>query len=171
MIRKFLPPDAGVLRIVASTANTFGTSELQSLIDDMFETMRAARGVGLAAPQIGMSRRVIVFEYPGGDRAPGEPPIPPTVLINPIVTHTEGTAEDWEGCFSVPGRCGRVSRPTLIRYEAQGPCGEKINGVAKDFRARIIQHEIDHLNGILYTDIAANTEPYERPTNTTAKAI
>jgi peptide deformylase len=163
MKRDFLPSDAPLLRIVASAVEIFGTSELQTLIDDMFETMRAGQGVGLAAPQIGSSRRVIVFEYPGGDRAPGESSIAPTVLINPVITHTEGTAEDWEGCFSVPGRRGRVNRCTLIHYHAQGFYGEQLKGVAEGFRARIIQHEIDHLNGVLYTDIAISTESYDRP--------
>jgi len=164
MKRKFLLPDSPILRKIASKVDTFGTADLQTLIDDMFETMRNGAGVGLAAPQIGVSRQIIVFEFEGGERAPGAASIPATVLINPEITYSEGCAEDWEGCFSIPGYRGWVTRFTRIQYIAQGFHGERLEGQAEGFHARIIQHEIDHLNGVLYTDIANKTELYERST-------
>ncbi|VVE23890.1 peptide deformylase [Pandoraea horticolens] len=163
MKREFLLPGAPLLRQIAIPVDVFQTPELRDLIDDMFETMRDGRGVGLAAPQIGVSKRVIVFEFAGGDRAPGQPPVPATVLINPTITSSEGSVEDWEGCFSVPGYRGWVTRAERIHYLAQGFCGERIEGIAEGFHARIIQHEIDHLNGVLYTDIANRVEPFARP--------
>jgi peptide deformylase len=163
MQREFLLPTSPLLREVASPITTFGTAGLQTLIDDMFDTMRSGRGLGLAAPQIGVSKRIIVFEFAGGDRAPGAPPIPATVLINPVITYSQGSTQDWEGCFSVPGYRGQVRRYTLIRYVAQDFHGQRLERVAEGFHARIVQHEIDHLNGILYTDVADSTELYERP--------
>jgi peptide deformylase len=152
-----------LLREIASPVTTFGTAELQTLIDDMFETMRSSQGIGLAAPQIGVSERIIVFEFAGGSRAPGAPPVPATVLINPVITHSEGSACDWERCFSVPGYRGQVMRYTFIHYVARDFHGHRLEGVAEGFHARIVQHEIDHLNGILYTDFADSIELYERP--------
>jgi peptide deformylase len=152
-----------MLRNVAIPVVDFRTSELPGLIDDMFETMRSGKGVGLAAPQIGVSQRIIVFEFGGGDRSPGTAAIPPTVLVNPIITASEGVAEDWEGCFSVPGYRGQVPRFTRIRFVAQDATGVRIEGEAEHFHARILQHEIDHLNGVLYTDTAHSMEMYERP--------
>jgi peptide deformylase len=163
MKREFLPPEAPMLREIASEVEVFGTPELDELIEDMFDSMRNGGGVGLAAPQIGVSRRVIVMEFRGGERAPDTPPIPPTVLINPIIIYREGTGADWEGCLSLPGLRGLVSRATGIEYVARGRNGEQLEGWAEGFHARIIQHEIDHLDGILYTDITNRVVPYERP--------
>jgi len=163
MKREYLSPEAPMLRQIASEVEIFGTPELDELIEDMFDTMRDGGGVGLAAPQIGVSRRVIILEFRGGERAPDSPAIPPTVLINPIITHREGTCADWEGCLSLPGLRGLVSRATEIEYVARGPNGEQLGGKAEGFHARIIQHEIDHLDGILYTDITNRIVPYERP--------
>lgn len=162
MILEFLLPDAPLLREIAKPVKEFGTVELQILIENMFETMREGRGVGLAAPQVGIPLRVIVFEFSGSERAPDANPIPPTVLINPRISYAEGEVEDWEGCFSVPGQRGWISRPNLIHYQAQGLYGEHLEGEAEGFHARIIQHEIDHLNGILYPDIANRIELFER---------
>jgi peptide deformylase len=163
MQREFLLPTSPLLREVASPITTFGTAGLQTLIDDMFDTMRSGRGLRLAAPQIGVSKRIIVFEFAGGDRAPGAPPIPATVLINPVITYSQGSTQDWEGCFSVPGYRGQVMRYTVIHYVARDFHGHRLEGVAEGFHARIVQHEIDHLNGILYTDVADSIELYERP--------
>jgi len=148
---------------MAHDMERFESSALDALIADMFDTMRHSRGVGLAAPQIGVSQRVIVFEFQGGDRAPDTAPIASTVLINPVITEREGRAEDWEGCLSLPGLRGWVPRATRIHYIGRGRNGERLRGVAEGFHARIIQHEIDHLDGVLYTDVAIRTEPYERP--------
>ncbi|MBH3424546.1 MULTISPECIES: peptide deformylase [Pseudomonas] len=165
MIRTFLPPDAPLLREVATQVDRFSTDELRTLVSDMFETMRDGRGVGLAAPQIGVSARIIVFEFSGDEeRAPGEPLIPPSVLINPVILSGEGWAEGREGCFSIPGKIGIVPRYTTIEYTAQDIDGLKVQGKAEGFHARIIQHEVDHLNGILYIDIASEVSPYQRET-------
>ncbi len=137
------------------------------LVDDMFETMREGGGVGLAAPQIGIALRIIVLEFAGGDDAPGELPVPPTALINPIITREVGWGIGREGCFSVPGYIGMVGRYTEIDYVAQDIYGHKFSRTVMGLHARIIQHEIDHLNGILYTDLAVEVTPYERNTNRT----
>jgi peptide deformylase len=163
MKREFLPPESPLLREISSDVEVFGTPELDELIEDMFDTMRDGGGVGLAAPQIGVPRRVIILEFHGGERAPDSPPIPATVLINPIITHRKGTCADWEGCLSLPGLRGLVSRATGIEYVARGRNGEQLGGWVEGFHARIIQHEIDHLDGILYTDITNQVMPYERP--------
>jgi len=162
MKRSFLPPTAPLLREIAAQVDTFSTDELQVLVDDMFETMRKGGGVGLAAPQIGVGLRVIVFEFLGDEeRAPGVLPVPPTVLINPVITQYDGQEEGREGCFSVPGYIGVVVRHTSITYVAQDIDGRTLEGRAAGFHARLIQHEIDHLNGVLYTDIAKDISPYE----------
>ncbi len=136
---EFLLPDAPLLREIAKPVTDFGSTELQILVENMFETMREGGGVGLAAPQVGILLRVIIFEFSGSERAPNANPIPPTVLINPEISYAEGEAEeDWEGCFSVPSQRGWISRPTLIHYQAQGLNGEHIKGEAEGFHARII---------------------------------
>ncbi len=167
MKRTFLPSTAPMLREVAAPVVNFSSDKIRILVDDMFETMREGRGVGLAAPQIGIALRIIVFEFAGGDKASGELPVPPTVLINPIITREVGWEIGREGCFSVPGYVGMVGRHTEIDYVAQDIDGKELTGTATGFHARIIQHEIDHLNGILYTDLATEVTPYERDTNST----
>jgi len=162
MIREFLPTDSPLLRLRASSVEIFSTQALNVLVADMFETMRAGRGVGLAAPQIGVSQRIIVFEFSENDRLPGEPSIPPTALINPIITSAKGAADGKEGCFSVPEMIGVITRYEEISYIAQDIEGRRVEGAARGFHARIIQHEVDHLDGILYIDKAKEVEPYKR---------
>ena len=139
------------LQRVAKPVEQFDTPELHQLIADMFETMRAAGGVGLAAPQIGVDLRVVIFGFESSDRYPDAPPVPQTVLINPVLTPLdEAIAEDWEGCLSVPGLRGFVPRYTQLRYTGFDPQGNVIDRIAENFHARVVQHECDHLDGILY---------------------
>jgi peptide deformylase len=129
----------------------FNTPELDSLIADMFDTMHAQSGAGLAAPQIGIMKRVVIFGVEANPRYPEAEVVPTTVLINPII---EPIGEDadlgWEGCLSVPGMRGLVPRYTHIRYRGMNEKGEAIERTASDFHARVVQHECDHLDGILY---------------------
>lgn len=129
----------------------FNTPELTQLIDDMFDTMRAAEGAGLAAIQIGVPWRVVIFGFEHNTRYPDSPPIPETVLINPhIDILSQEQNEAWEGCLSVPGMRGRVPRYSHIRYRGFDPTGHPMEVEARDFHARVVQHECDHLDGILY---------------------
>jgi peptide deformylase len=129
------------------------SAETQRLIDDMVETMREYNGAGLAANQVHVLKQVCVIEVTGNPRYPDAPGIPLTVLVNPKVTPlTEELAEGWEGCLSVPDMRGVVPRATAVRLEAYDRDGERIDLVAKEFFARVIQHETDHLNGIVYLD-------------------
>jgi peptide deformylase len=124
---------------------------LAPLLNDMWDTMTAANGAGLAAPQIGVMRRVVIFGYRRNSRYPGAPPIPETVLVNPVITpQGEAREDDWEGCLSVPGMRGRVSRFSEIHYRGYDQYGEPIEREASGFHARVVQHECDHLDGILY---------------------
>lgn len=130
----------------------FGTTELKTLISDMLDTMKAEDGVGLAAPQIGADQRVVVFGFEDNPRYPEATSIPQTVLINPVIKPlSDEIDEDWEGCLSVPGMRGIVPRYTSIRYNGFGVEGNVIEVIANDFHARVVQHECDHLDGILYT--------------------
>jgi peptide deformylase len=129
------------------------TPEVQRLIDDMVETMREYSGAGLAANQVHTLRQVCVIEVAGNPRYPDAPSIPLTVLINPVVTPlTAEMEEGWEGCLSVPDMRGMVPRYTAVRLEASDREGRKTSLVAESFFARVIQHETDHLNGIVYLD-------------------
>jgi len=129
----------------------FGSPELQQLIADMFDTMHAADGVGLAAPQIGVDLQLVLFGFEDSDRYPDAPSVPQTVLINPVITPLDDNQEDgWEGCLSVPGLRGMVPRWSRIRYEGFDPDGNKIVREVDDFHARVVQHECDHLWGTLY---------------------
>ncbi len=144
-----------VLRQVAAQVpvKDIRTPETQRLIDDMVETMREYNGAGLAAPQVHVLQQIAVIEVNGNPRYPDAPSIPLTVLINPVVTPvTEETEEGWEGCLSVPDMRGMVSRYTTVRLEAYDREGKELDVVAKEFFARVIQHETDHLNGIVYLD-------------------
>jgi peptide deformylase len=128
-------------------------AETQRLIDDMIETMHEYIGVGLAAPQVHVSRQIAVLECEAHPRHPETPPIPLTVIVNPVLTPvSEETALEWEGCLSVPDFRGVTPRYTAVRLEAYGRRGERIEMVAKDFLARVLQHETDHLNGKVYLD-------------------
>ena len=135
----------------AEEVRDFNTPELDNLIADMFDTMHAEDGVGLAAPQIGVSLRVVVFGFDDNPRYPDAPSVPRAVLINPEIESLDDTTEQgWEGCLSVPGMRGLVPRYTRIRYSGFDARGEAINVDADGFHARVVQHECDHLDGILY---------------------
>ena len=136
----------------ASRVEKFNTTELDNLLKDMFDTMQAEDGVGLAAPQIGVGLRVIIFGFDNTARYPESTSIPETILINPEITPLNNNKEDgWEGCLSVPGMRGLVSRFTHIRYNGYDASGKPVNVTAKGFHARVVQHECDHLDGIIYT--------------------
>lgn len=129
----------------------FGSPELKALLDDMKETMIAATGAGLAAPQIGENVQVVIFELKNNSRYPDEAPIPFTVLINPVLTLLDDEVEDgWEGCLSVPGMRGLVPRAIKLRYTGFDEKGGKIDRTVSGFHARVVQHECDHLDGVLY---------------------
>jgi len=135
----------------SKSVERFGTRELRELIADMRETMIAAHGAGLAAPQIGVGLRVVIFGFEHNDRYPDAEPVPYTELINPVLTPlTTEMEEGWEGCLSVPGLRGQVPRFTGLRYTGFDPEGTPIQREASGFHARVVQHETDHLDGILY---------------------
>lgn len=140
-----------VLREKAKPVEEFGTPELRALLEDMKETMAAKNGAGLAAPQIGVSKRVVIFGVGNNPRYPDAEEVPFTVLVNPkLVMLTREIEEDWEGCLSVPGMRGVVPRYTKLRYTGFDIEGNPIERVADGFHARVVQHECDHLDGILY---------------------
>lgn len=142
--------DPRLLR-AAQPVHEFGTPELQALIADMFDTMEAANGAGLAAPQIGVDLQLVIFGFTKNERYPDAPPVPRTVLINPIITPLSDEEEEgWEGCLSVPGLRGVVPRFARIRYSGFDPEGQPIEREAEGFHARVVQHECDHLIGKLY---------------------
>ena len=129
----------------------FDTPELHALVVDMMDTMVAANGAGLAAPQIGVDLQLVVFGFQRNQRYPEAPPVPMTVLINPVITPLDDTMEDgWEGCLSVPGLRGIVPRHARIRYTGMDVQGQPIEREAEGFHARVVQHECDHLIGRLY---------------------
>lgn len=142
--------DARLLSM-AEEIKEFNTPELHALLQDMRDTMHAMNGVGLAAPQIGVNLRVVIFEVASNPRYPEAEAVPQTVLINPKLTFLKGKKEeDWEGCLSVPGMRGMVPRYVNLRYIGYNEYGEKIDRTVSDFHARVVQHECDHLDGILY---------------------
>lgn len=142
--------DPRLLRI-AQAVGEFATPELHALIADMFETMEAAHGAGLAAPQIGVDLQVVIFGFGSTERYPDAPPVPRTVLINPEITPLgDAVEEGWEGCLSVPGLRGVVPRFARIRYRGFDAEGQPIDREAEGFHARVVQHECDHLIGTLY---------------------
>jgi peptide deformylase len=142
--------DARLLR-VAKPVEQFDSAELHALIADLSDTMAAANGAGIAAPQIGVDLAVVLFGFDHNQRYPDAPPVPRTVLINPQITPL-GEAEDdgWEGCLSVPGMRAMVPRWSRIRYTGVDPQGQVIDRVAEGFHARVVQHECDHLVGKLF---------------------
>lgn len=143
--------DPRLLR-VAQAVTAFDTTELHQLIADMDETMLAANGAGLAAPQIGVDLQVVIFGTGRPNpRYPDAPIVPRTVLINPVITPLDAEEEEgWEGCLSVPGLRGVVPRWRRIRYQGLDPFGRPIEREAEGFHARVVQHECDHLIGVLY---------------------
>ncbi|MFC3108863.1 peptide deformylase [Undibacterium arcticum] len=135
----------------AEAVTEFGTPELEALVADMFDTMHAANGAGLAAPQIGVNLQLVIYGFNQNARYPDAPAVPETVLINPALTPlSDAIDEAWEGCLSVPGLRGVVPRWTRLHYEGFDQFGNRISRDAEDFHARVVQHECDHLAGILY---------------------
>lgn len=143
--------DPRLLRVASPVAD-FDSPELHRLVMDMVDTMAAANGAGLAAPQIGVDLQVVVFGTGAPNpRYPDAPPVPRTVLINPVITPLGAEeADDWEGCLSVPGLRGVVPRWQRIRYQGFDLAGQPIDREAQGFHARVVQHECDHLQGVLY---------------------
>ena len=142
--------DARLLRR-AEEVRVFDTPELHALLQDMRDTMHALDGVGLAAPQIGVNLRVVIFEVSSNPRYPDAETVPQTVLIDPVITPLSDAMEDgWEGCLSIPGMRGLVPRYTHLRYQGRDEYGALIDRTVSGFHARVVQHECDHLDGILY---------------------
>ena len=142
--------DPRLLR-VAEPVRAFGTPEMKALIADMFDTMHAANGAGLAAPQIGVNLQLVIYGFKENQRYPNAPAVPETVLINPVLTPISSEMdEQFEGCLSVPGLRGVVPRYTRLHYEGVDQDGRPIVRDAEGFHARVVQHEVDHLLGILY---------------------
>ena len=136
---------------VAKPVDRFDTSELHALIQDMQDTMAHLNGAGLAAPQIGVSLQVAIFGFEENQRYPDADKVPFTVLINPELTPLSDEQEDgWEGCLSVPGLRGVVPRYARLRYQGRDQYGTAIDRKVSGFHARVVQHECDHLQGILY---------------------
>jgi peptide deformylase len=129
----------------------FSTAELDALVQDLRETMHALNGAGLAAPQIGVALRVVIFEVTQNPRYPHAESIPFTVLVNPVLTSIGNAMEEgWEGCLSVPGMRGLVPRYQKLRYSGFDERGQPIDRSVDGFYARVVQHECDHLDGVLY---------------------
>lgn len=143
--------DARLLR-VAQPVTQFDTDDIHQLVSDMFDTMRAVNGAGLAAPQIAVDLQLVIFGTDAPNpRYPGAPLVPRTVLLNPVVTPIgDEEEEDWEGCLSVPGLRGVVPRWSRIRYTGFDQYGDAIDRTVEGFHARVVQHECDHLVGKLY---------------------
>jgi peptide deformylase len=151
MIREVLK--MGDLRLLEKSqpVKAFGTAQLHDLIADMRDTMAHLNGAGLAAPQIGVPLRVVIFGVTRNPRYPDAEEVPDTVLVNPVITPIgEEMEEDWEGCLSVPGLRGVVPRFKRLRYEGFDESGNPIDRSVAGFHARVVQHECDHLDGILY---------------------
>lgn len=129
----------------------FDTAELRELLIDMQDTMQALNGAGLAAPQIGIPLRVVIFGMESNPRYPDAEPVPYTVLVNPVLEPLDDELEQgWEGCLSVPGMRGLVPRYKRLRYRGFDASGQVIDRTVDDFHARVVQHECDHLDGVLY---------------------
>ncbi len=143
--------DPRLLR-VAQPVTQFDSDDLHLLVTDLLDTMRAADGAGLAAPQIGVDLQLVIFGTATPlARYPDAPPVPRTVLINPVITPlSDALVDDWEGCLSLPGLRARVPRYQRIRYTGYDQFGEVIDRTVEDFHARVVQHECDHLLGKLY---------------------
>ena len=150
-VRPVLKMGAPRLLEVSVAVDPVDPQALQPLLKDMWDTMAAENGAGIAAPQIGVLKRVVIFGYAHNPRYPDAPPVPPTVLVNPEITPLADTREaGWEGCLSVPGMRGIVPRFQHIRYSGFDEHGNRIEREASGFHARVVQHECDHLDGILY---------------------
>lgn len=150
-VREILRMGEPLLFRLAEPVTEFGTAALQELIRDMFDTMAAAGGVGLAAPQIGVGLQLVIFGFEKSERYPNADAVPQTILINPLITPLGEDEElGWEGCLSVPGLRGEVPRYARIRYQGFDPDGQPIDRIVEGFHARVVQHECDHLIGRLY---------------------
>ena len=150
-IRKILRIGNQILLKEAEKVEKFDTPETHELIKDMIETMNDAQGAGLAAPQVGESIQLVIFGVDKNERYPDAEQVPFTVLINPVITPlTQEKEDDWEGCLSVPGMRGVVPRYKTINYKGFDQYGNEIDRDAEGFHARVVQHECDHLFGILY---------------------
>ena len=150
-VRTVLRMGHPLLQQVAAPVERFGTAELRQLVADMDDTMRALNGAGIAAPQIGVSLRAVIFEVTRNPRYPQAEPVPYTVLLNPVLDLLgDERDEAWEGCLSVPGLRGLVARHTNLRYRGFDLDGRPIDRTVTGFHARVVQHEVDHLDGILY---------------------
>jgi peptide deformylase len=135
----------------AHPVEDFASLELAQLIVDMHDTMRSLNGAGLAAPQIGVGLQVVIFEVDANPRYPDVEAVPLTVLINPVLTPLSDVKEEgWEGCLSVPGMRGLVPRHAALRYQGFDATAQPIDRSVRGFHARVVQHEVDHLNGVLY---------------------
>ncbi|NMM26871.1 MAG: peptide deformylase [Glaciimonas sp.] len=151
MIRPILKMGDPRLLRHAEPVTDFANPALEELIADMFDTMHAVEGVGLAAPQIGVNLQLVIFGFGKNVRYPDAPAVPETILINPQLTSLSQETEDgWEGCLSVPGLRGLVPRWKMLHYEGMDQFGNRISRDVEDFHARVVQHEVDHLEGILY---------------------
>ncbi len=149
-IRPVLKMGHPLLQQVAAPVTTYDPG-LEALLADMDDTMRSLGGAGIAAPQIGVGLRVVIFELRENLRYPHAAPVPYTVLVNPVLTPLgESREEGWEGCLSVPGMRGLVPRFTRLRYQGFDRAGVPIDRTVEGFHARVVQHEVDHLDGILY---------------------
>ncbi len=150
-IRTVLKMGHPVLREVARPVASVPAPELDALIADLDDTMRALNGAGIAAPQIGVGLRVVIFELKDHPRYPHIKPVPYTVLVNPVLTPLgDEQDEGWEGCLSVPGLRGLVPRHRRLRYTGLAPDGSRIEREVEGFHARVVQHEVDHLDGVLF---------------------
>ncbi|HSD95585.1 MAG TPA: peptide deformylase [Sulfuricaulis sp.] len=150
-VRRVLKMGDPLLYRKAEPVKGFNNPELDALVADMFDTMAALNGAGLAAPQIGVSQRVVIFSVESNPRYPDVEPVPTTVLINPLLTPIGDEMEEgWEGCLSVPGLRGLVARHRSLRYTGFDQHGTPIDRTVSGFHARVVQHECDHLDGILY---------------------
>jgi peptide deformylase len=155
-VRPVLKMGEPLLRAVAAPVTRFD-AELASLIADMDDTMRSLSGAGIAAPQIGVSLRVVIFELRENPRYPHLTPVPYTVLVNPQLTVLDEQQEEgWEGCLSVPGMRGLVARYRRLRYQGFDAAGAPIDRTVEGFHARVVQHEVDHLDGILFPQRVAD---------------
>jgi peptide deformylase len=149
-VRRVLKMGEPLLRAVAAPVTHFD-AELASLVADMDDTMRSLSGAGIAAPQIGVSLRVVIFELQENPRYPHLTPVPYTVLVNPQLTLLDEQQEEgWEGCLSVPGMRGLVPRYRRLRYRGFDAAGAPLDRTVEGFHARVVQHEVDHLDGILF---------------------
>lgn len=150
-IREVLKMGDPRLLEVSAAVEEVPSAELDALVGDMFDTMAALNGAGLAAPQIGVFQRVVIFGVESNPRYPDAEPVPTTVLINPrIEALSEAMEHGWEGCLSVPGMRGLVPRYAHIRYSGLDQAGNPIEREATGFHARVVQHEVDHIDGVLY---------------------